>query len=254
MAKQDSPYDPIAVIYDHWQNSFERPFNDEVCRLLKKDLRRYKLKKGSFLDLGCGTGTVALWMAEQRWTVTGIDASADMIERAKRKAAQNGIVAEFIHGRLENMTVDGLYTVIGSFYDTLNHILSKRALGKLLLWIGSQLEPGGLFLFDINTLECYKVLWNSTSVGHHEDYTLILENSFNESSRTAESIVTFFGRESDRTYRKYGTVIHERWYTDEELNTMIARAGMTVERKVHLDLFKFNEEESYKTWWVCRRI
>jgi 2-polyprenyl-3-methyl-5-hydroxy-6-metoxy-1,4-benzoquinol methylase len=254
MTKPDSPYDPIAAVYDHWQNSFDRPYNEEVCRLLNKELRRYRMREGSFLDLGSGTGTVALYMAERGWSVTGIDASSDMIEHAKQKASQKDIAADFIQCRFEQISLPRRFTVIGSFYDTLNHVLSKRALGRLFVWVGLHLEPEGLFIFDVNTLDCYRVLWNTTSVGHHADYTLILENTFEESRREARSVVTYFGREKGHSYRKYRTLIEERWYSDEELSSLIARAGMTVVRKIHIDLFKFREEESYKTWWVCKRI
>src|SRR5689334_7178712 len=51
---------------------------------------------GSVLDAGCGTGENALFFAERKCDVTGIDFLAEPIERAKKKALQRGLSANFL--------------------------------------------------------------------------------------------------------------------------------------------------------------
>ncbi len=252
MSRPDPPYDILAPVYDHWQESFERPYNDEVSAMLRQELSSHRLKKGSFLDIGCGTGTVALRMAKRGWETFGLDGSTEMLNRARKRAEEQGLHAVFLHEYFEHITIDRTFTVIGSFYDCLNHIVSKRELKKLLAWVGRHLETDGLFIFDVNTLSCYRSLWNSTSIGHHEEYTLILENKYRESSRRARSVVTVFRKHSPGTYRKYSTVIEERWYPREELQTCIENAGMVVKKIENVRLFAHDGDDSYKTWWVCR--
>jgi len=53
------------------------------------------LDRGTALDLGCGQGRNALWLAEQGFTVTGLDLSPVAIEQADALAAESGVEAEF---------------------------------------------------------------------------------------------------------------------------------------------------------------
>jgi SAM-dependent methyltransferase len=49
------------------------------------------LTPGTALDLGCGEGGDAIWLAQQGWRVTGVDVSAVALERAARHAAEAGV-------------------------------------------------------------------------------------------------------------------------------------------------------------------
>lgn len=56
------------------------------------------LPRGRALDVGCGTGTQALWLASQGWDVTGIDVVGKAIARARQRAAETGARAHFVLG------------------------------------------------------------------------------------------------------------------------------------------------------------
>ncbi len=51
------------------------------------------LTPGSVLDIGCGEGGDALWLAGRGWTVTAVDVSATVLERARAQAAERGLIA-----------------------------------------------------------------------------------------------------------------------------------------------------------------
>ncbi|WP_247596221.1 MULTISPECIES: class I SAM-dependent methyltransferase [unclassified Rhodococcus (in: high G+C Gram-positive bacteria)] len=51
------------------------------------------LTPGSVLDIGCGEGGDALWLAGRGWTVTAVDVSATVLERARSQAAEQGLTA-----------------------------------------------------------------------------------------------------------------------------------------------------------------
>src|SRR5690348_9160382 len=54
------------------------------------------------LELACGTGRVLLALAEDGHDCTGIDASAAMLEIARRHAAERGVEVRFVQGRIED--------------------------------------------------------------------------------------------------------------------------------------------------------
>jgi len=248
------PYDIIATIYDHWQKSFDRPYYEIVSNLLKKELRASKVKPGAFLDIACGTGDIALFMARRGWRVTGVDSSAGMLEKAARKIKDANADIKLVHERMENLQLDSTYQMAGSFYDCVNHITSKHALRKAFKRIRKHLDADSLFFFDTNTLSCYRNLWDATFVGHEDAYTLILENSFEEAARNAQSKITIFQREKGSSYSKNSVKVVERWYTTDELETILKQAGFEIVRRDPLYLFKIQEDDPYKQWWVCRVV
>lgn len=251
---QNEPYDHIAAIYDHWQASFDKPFHDIVCKLIRKEIRRYRIKPDTFLDLACGTGHTALFMAELGWDVTGVDSSKRMLEHAEQKAKRNKKQIQFLQQRLQDLSLGTTYQMAGSFYDCLNHMTSKRTLLKALKRLRNHLDTGCLFVFDTNTLSCYRELWNTISVGYEDNYTLIIQNAFNESNHRAVSDITIFVRETQALYEKRVVQVQERYYTNDEIIKMCTHAGFEVLRQEPIHLFKINEPDPYKNWWVCRTV
>jgi SAM-dependent methyltransferase len=53
------------------------------------------LQPGKALDLACGEGRNAIWLAERGWHVTAVDYSEVAIEKARRRAAEEGVEVDF---------------------------------------------------------------------------------------------------------------------------------------------------------------
>ena len=106
------------------------------------------LAPGSSLDLGCGEGGDALWLAERGWRAIGIDLSATAIARARARAEKLGLSAEFVAADL------GLWVEAGEGVDgsaapfdliTASFLQSPVALPRerILRAALSRLAPGG---------------------------------------------------------------------------------------------------------------
>lgn len=98
------------------------------------------------LEIGCGTGTNAIWMAEQGCKVVATDLSATAIETAKEKAKTAGVVVEFAaadilsEGAVENESVDFVFDR-GVF-----HVMAEGKRGLFALRVASALKNGGYWL------------------------------------------------------------------------------------------------------------
>ena len=104
------------------------------------------LTPGRALDLGCGEGGDAIWLAQQGWRVTGIDISTVAIERARAAALAADIGAsllDFVAGDLETWRPDEpLDLVTASFFQ------SPVALDRttILRRLSRQIDAGGHLL------------------------------------------------------------------------------------------------------------
>jgi len=74
------------------------------------------LTPGTALDLGCGEGADAIWLASQGWQVTGIDVSAVALERAAQHAADAGVAGRIQWRRLDlaDWEPDGRYDLVSA--------------------------------------------------------------------------------------------------------------------------------------------
>ena len=90
------PYRRFAEAYD-WEGSLD--FSRQAFRRVMVVCREFGVRPARSLDLGCGTGTLAILMAEAGWKMIGLDLSEAMLARAKQKALEAGQAVELIWQR-----------------------------------------------------------------------------------------------------------------------------------------------------------
>lgn len=103
---------------------------------------------GRALDMGCGTGTNAITLAEHGWRVTGVDFSAKAIQVARNKAGQAGVEIDFRVGDVSRLEDAGgpfdLNLDIGCF-----HGLPEERRRPYLENVIRFLAPGGTYLLYV---------------------------------------------------------------------------------------------------------
>ena len=101
------------------------------------------LAPGRALDLACGEGRNAIWLAEHGWRVTAIDFSGVAVERARHLAAERGVTVDFAVGDVLEAPLDrAAYDLVLLAY--LQLPASERAC--VLERAAAAVNPGGLFL------------------------------------------------------------------------------------------------------------
>lgn len=115
-------------------------------KLLKQLLENNIIKPCKTLDVGCGTGNYAIYLATQGFEVTGIDISEFAIVSAKEKAREKGANCSFIHTDI----LEGADKISGTFdfifdWFVLHHIFPKNR-ERFVQNIFRLLNPGGKYL------------------------------------------------------------------------------------------------------------
>ncbi len=100
------------------------------------------LEPGTALDVGCGEGADALWLAQRGWKVTANDISTVALERTARAAADAGVRVEVLAADLTAEPVPGTYDLVTVHYPALRHTPDDDAIGALL----AAVAPGGTLL------------------------------------------------------------------------------------------------------------
>ena len=114
---------------------------------------RYAQKQGSpILELGCGTGRVTLPLARAGFEIWGIDCSAPMLDKARRKAAQEPSIQEYLHfiqADMQAFQIDNRFKLVFIPYNTFMHLLTRPHQNACLQCIRKHLCDDGLLIIDI---------------------------------------------------------------------------------------------------------
>ncbi|MGE0026092.1 MAG: class I SAM-dependent methyltransferase [Thermoleophilia bacterium] len=130
---------------DDWDRRYAEPrlvWSAEPNRFLAEELAG--LPPGRALDLACGEGRNAIWLARQGWDVTGVDFSGVAIEKAGRMAAEAGVSARFVRADLAGHVPEpGSADLVALMYLQVPEPLRTTVLGRA----AAALRPGGTLLW-----------------------------------------------------------------------------------------------------------
>lgn len=108
------------------------------------------LTPGRALDVGCGEGADAIWLARSGWTVTAIDISDVAVSRARAAAELAGVAVEWVCGdALRTPFAAGSFDLVSMQYPALPKAAGEAAVRALL----AAVRPGGLLLAVYHDLD-----------------------------------------------------------------------------------------------------
>jgi SAM-dependent methyltransferase len=149
----EQAYEAIAPVYDDF--TAHHDYELWLGHLLPK-VRGHGLSGCRLLDVGCGTGKSFLPMLERGWEVTACDISPSMLELAQAKA---GGAAQLSVADMRELPRFGEFDLVWALDDAINYLLSTEELGEALSGMRANLAPGGLLMFDVNTLQTYRTFF-----------------------------------------------------------------------------------------------
>ena len=105
--------------------------------------------RGPVLELGCGTGRVAIPLAKLCQAVTGIDASDAMLAEARRKAAEQHVDVEWVKADMRDFDLGRTFSLIIIPANTLCHLLTVSDFEACMDCVKRHLGPDGRFVIDV---------------------------------------------------------------------------------------------------------
>lgn len=205
------------------------------------------------LDLGCGTGTLTQMLHKKGYDMIGVDNSPEMLGIAMEKSAESG---EGILYLLQDMRELELYSTVGtvlSVCDSLNYLLEEKELLQVFRLVNNYLYPGGLFLFDFNTVYKYsQVIGDAVIAENREDCSFIWENYYHEQEEINEYDLTVFVQEEGEHFRRFVENHLQRGYTPQTMCGLVEQAGMQVIRLLDADTLGEVTDQSQRVYVLAR--
>ena len=211
------------------------------------------------VDLGCGTGTLTELLADKGYDMIGIDNSQEMLNIAQRKKERSGKEILYLMQDMRELELYGCVGAVVSVCDSLNYLLEEEDILETFRRVDNYLCPGGLFLFDFNTVYKYEtVIGDATIAENREDCSFIWENYYDAEGQMNEYDLTIFARIEDgkekgeECFRRFTETHYQRGYTLEQMRGMTEEAGLEFVMAVDGDTHGEVTAESERVYIVAR--
>lgn len=205
-----SAYGPLAPVYDKFTSDIRyEDFADFYEKVFKAQDKSIK----SLLDVGCGTGTLTAIMAQRGYEMVAADSSSDMLCIAQEKfsALPNVTPPLFLCQSMAELDLYGTVDATISCLDAVNY-LEPSDLPELFRLLHLFIEPGGIFIFDINSPERLRSLDGFTSVDEDENSLCLWRADFDEEENALYYGIDIFtrrGRFWQRSFEEHVEYCHE---------------------------------------------
>lgn len=214
-------YTGFAQVYDRFMDDVPYgAWKDYLVHVLQQE----GIFDGLVCELGCGTGKMTRLLAESGYDMIGIDASDEMLSMARESDSTNIL---YLNQDIRSFELYGTVRAVVSVCDTMNYLLEKDDLLQVFRLVNNYLDPGGVFLFDLNTEYKFRELMGEqVFFDDRQEGSLVWENYYDEEEKINEYHLTLFIRQEQGLYRKYEETHYERAYALQEVMKLLEQAGM----------------------------
>jgi SAM-dependent methyltransferase len=252
-------YDAFSDIYSVWTETAS-----SAQANLTFYTEAYLAADGPVVELGVGDGRIAVRAAAQGRPITGVDISAAMLDRCRRRAAAAGVLDRLtlLHADFRQFTLREPAGLIALPYHSLGHLLSLDDKRDAVAHLFSQLRPGGHFIFD-DFLMTPALVDHMRRVQLRAEYvsaagadTLLWVTSLVDEAAQSIRVVTWEdevnadGLLASRRYRK----LRLSWLEPDQARSLLIGAGFEVEACFG-DFLRtpFSADTAHEQVWVARK-
>lgn len=221
-----SSYDVLSLAYDQLTDNVEY---EARSKYISGFFHRFGIADGILLDLACGSGRLTVLLAQMGYDMIGADASAGMLSYAQARAADAGVDVRFICQDMRDLDLYGTVRGCVCSLDSINHLTSLADVQTVFQKVSLFTEPGGLFVFDVNTIYKHRyVLKDNVFAFETDDFFLTWQNELQPDGVTVCNTVDLFYTENGGVYRRESESFLEKAYSVGALQKVAESAGFEI--------------------------
>lgn len=216
-------YENLAYSYDRLTNDVDYK---AIVAFYKEILLKEKVFPRTAVDLACGTGSVTRLLALEGLDVTAVDMSEDMLCVASDKCSDLINKPTFVCQELQKLTLPRGVDLAVSALDSIDYITDPEDCRKAMKRIYRCLNPGGIFIFDVNTPEKLRAMDGQVFLDEDDDVYCVWRGEFDAHTNICSYGMDLFQRQGDVWYRSFEE--HREYaYTESQLKEYLREAGFT---------------------------
>ena len=216
-------YHALAFSYDRLTNDVDYQaivdFYDEI-------LRSENFYPRTAADLACGTGSIACLLAQKGIQVIGVDMSEEMLCIASQKAQSVENPPMFVCQKLQKLCLPRGVDLAVCALDSMNYITQPSDCAEAIRRIYHILNPGGCFIFDVNTPAKLKAMDGQVFIDEDDDVYCVWRGEFDYDTNICSYGMDIFQRNKDVWHRSFEEHC-EYAYTQNQLVDFLKQAGFT---------------------------
>ena len=216
-------YHALAANYDRLTNDVDY---QAVVDFYWQILSAEGLTPRTAADLACGTGSVAMLLAQKGLQVVAVDMSEQMLCIASEKMQDMSNRPLFICQKLQDLQLARGVDLAVCALDSMDYITDPVDCKKAIQRIYRVLNPGGCFIFDVNTPEKLRAMDGQIFLDEDDDVYCVWRGEFNVETNICNYGMDLFQRCGD-TWRRSFEEHCEYAYSSQKLTEYLRDAGFT---------------------------
>ena len=216
-------YEMLAGCYDRLTNDVDY---EAIAAFYRTLLGREGVRPRTAVDLACGTGSVTAILAREGLRVIGVDMSEEMLTQAAAKTAGLDPAPIFVRQKLQNLTLPRGVDLAVCALDSLDYITEPKDCAQAIRRVYRALNPGGMFIFDVNTPEKLRAMDGQVFLDEDQDVYCVWRGEFDDNTNICSYGMDLFIREGKHWHRSFEE--HREYaYSREQLTVFLKDAGFT---------------------------
>ena len=215
-------YEALAASYDRLTNDVDY---GAIVAFYEEILKKEGLKPRTAVDLACGTGSVTKLLAQRGLPVIGVDLSEEMLTQAQQKNMEVTPRPVFLHQNLSALYLPRGVDMAVCALDSLDYITDPRQCQSAIRRVFKALNPGGIFIFDVNTPEKLHAMDGQVFLDEDDDVYCVWRGDFDRETNILSYGMDLFQRQGKTWLRSFEH--REYAYSQSQLTGFLKEAGFT---------------------------
>ena len=242
-------YQNLASSYDRLTNDVDYGGWVDFAQAI---VEREGLHPRTVADLACGTGSATRILARRGYRVTAVDLSESMLTEAMDKCADLETLPTFVHQNLAELKLPRGVDMAVCFLDSLDYILDPADCKRAIERTYRALNPGGIFIFDVNTPEKLRAMDGQVFLDEDDDVYCVWRGEFDGDTNICSYGMDLFQREGEKWVRSFEE--HREYaYSIDQLRDFLKSAGFTHIRVWADREFCAPREGEQRVWFQARK-